>query len=174
VSGAPSPETPASLHDRIERFCNDVAGEFLLPAVALHAQTEKPVAGSKESAAEFIRVLSNEWSVSEPMAAYRLNRIGLVETGIYRDLVVDYAARWKHHRQRQREQNRDDGTGPNRHVVIRSRLGNALLEVAWRNLRENTLTQTKAAKLLGVKAGAVEALLRGYEQYRGAMMQSAG
>lgn len=174
VSGAPSPETPTSLHDRIERFCNDVAGEFLLPAVALHTRTERPVAGNKESAAEFIRVLSDEWSVSEPMAAYRLNRIGLVETGIYRELVADYAARWQRHRQRQREQNRDDGSGPNRHVVIRSRLGNALLDVARRNLRENTLTHTKAAKVLGVKAGAVESLLRGYEQNRGAMIQSAG
>ena len=172
VSGTPSPEKPASLHDRIERFCNDVAGEFLLPAVALHMRPERPVAGNKESAAEFIRVLADEWSVSEPMAAYRLNRIGLVETAIYRELVADYAARWQRHRQRQREKNREDGSGPNRHVVIRSRLGNALLDVARRNLRENTLTHTKAAKLLGVKAGAVEPLLRGYEQNRGAMIQS--
>ena len=174
VSGAPSPETPTSLRDRIERFCNDVAGEFLLPAVALRTRTEKPIAGNKESAAEFIRVLSDEWSVSEPMAAYRLNRTGLVETRIYRELVADYAVRWQRHRQRQREQNRNDGSGPNRHVVIRSRLGHALLDVARRNLRENTLTHTKAAKLLGVKAGAVEPLLRGYEQNRGAMIQSAG
>lgn len=174
VSGTPSPETPRSLHDRIERFCNDVAGEFLLPDAALHTETERPVAGDKESAAEFIRALSDEWSVSESMAAYRLNRIGFVETRIYRELVADYAARWRTYRQRQQEQKRDDGSGPDRHVVIRSRLGNALLDVARRNLRENTLTHTKAAKLLGVKVGAVERLLRGYELNRGAMIQSAG
>ena len=118
VSGAPSPETPTSLHDRIERFCNDVAGEFLLPAAALRTRTERLVAGNKETAAEFIRVLSDDWSVSEPMAAYRLNRIGLVETGIYRELVADYAARWQRHRRHLREQNRDNGSGPDRHVVI--------------------------------------------------------
>ena len=38
VSGAPSPNAPRSPEDRIEQFCNDVAGEFLLPAEALHAQ----------------------------------------------------------------------------------------------------------------------------------------
>ena len=174
VSGVPSPETPRSPQDRIERFCNDVASEFLLPSSALHIHPSAPEVGNKQSAADFIKSLAEDWSVSEPMVAYRLNRIGLVETTVYRELVADYAARWQYNRRRQREQNRDSEGGPNRHVVTRSRLGNALLEVVRRTLRDNTLTHTKAAKLLGVKAGSVEPLLRGYERNRGSMIQGIG
>ena len=174
VSGAPSPDAPLSPQDRIERFCNDVAGEFLLPTTALRSRSARPDAGDGQGAADFIQALAEDWSVSEPMAAYRLNRIGFVETAIYRELVADYAARWRRHRRHQRELYRDNEGGPNRHVVMRSRLGNALLDVVRRTLRANTLTHTKAAKLLGVKAGSVEPLLRGYERNRGSMIQNSG
>ena len=49
---------------------------------------------------------------------------------------------------------------PSAYVIRRSRLGRALLDVVQRTLRDNVLTHTKAAKLLGVKPGAVEPLLR--------------
>ena len=173
VSGAPSPDTPRSLQDRIERFCNDVAGEFLLPSDALGTMPEWPDAGNKQSAADFIRTLADDWSISEPMVAYRLNRTGHVDTAIYRELMADYTARWQRLRKRQRERYRDSEGGPNPHVVKRSKLGNALLDVVRRTMRDNTLTHTKAAKLLGVKPGSVESLLRGYEQHRGSMIQGA-
>ena len=174
VSGTPSPDTPQSSHDRIERFCNDVAGEFLLPAFALRTQPTEVDVGNKHNAANFIRALADDWSVSEPMVAYRLNRIGLVETTIYRELVEDYAARWQYVRRHQREQHRDNDGGPNPHVVKRYKLGNALLDLVRRTMRDNTLTHTKAAKVLGVKSGSVEPLLQGYEQNRGSMIQSIG
>ena len=172
VSGAPSPERPQSLHDQIERFCNDVAGEFLLPNAALQEQSNRPDAKDKQSAANVIRALADEWSVSEPMVAYRLNRVGLVETAMYRELVADYAARWRRHRSRQRELLRDTEGSPNPHVIKRYKLGNALLDVVRRTLRDSTLTHTKAAKILGVKSGSVEPLLRGYEQGRRSIIQS--
>ena len=173
VSGAPSPDTPQSSHDEIERFCNDVAGEFLLPAAALRTQPAKSDVGDKQSAAEVVQALAEDWSVSEPMIAYRLNRIGLVEATIYRELMADYAARWQYHRRRQREQYRENEGGPSPHVVKRYKLGNALLDVVRRTLRDNSLTHTKAAKLLGVKPGSVERLLRSYEKSRGSMVQNA-
>ena len=174
VSGAPSSDAPRSDHDRVERFCNDVAGEFLLPGTALRAEHSRPMPRSKQSASAFIRTLADDWSVSEPMVAYRLNRIGFVETAIYRELVAEYIARWQRLRRRQREQYRDSDGGPNPHVVKRSKLGNALLDVVRRTLRANTLTHTKAAKLLGVRPGSVESLVQGYEQNRGSMIQGAG
>lgn len=174
VSGAPSPETPRSPQDQIERFCNDVAGEFLLPDAALREQPTGPAAEDRPSAADAIQALADDWSVSEPMVAYRLTRAGLVEKGIYRRLVEQYAVRWQRHRQRQREQLRDTEGVPNSHVVKRYKLGNALLDVVRRTLRDNSLTHTKAAKLLGVKTGSVEPLLRGYERNRGSMIQGVG
>ena len=161
VSGVPSPDAPQSPEDRIERFCNDVAGEFLLPAVALYALPAELDTGDKRGAEDAIRVLAETWSVSEPMVAYRLKRIGRIATVVYRDLISDYAARWQQQRRRQRERNRERDGAPSAYVIRRSRLGPALLDVVQRTLRANVLTHTKAAKLLGVKPGAVEPLLRG-------------
>ena len=162
VSGEPSPNAPRSLEDRIEQFCNDVAGEFLLPAEALHAQPAELDAGDKQRAEDAIRVLADAWSVSEPMVAYRLKRTGRITTAVYRDLISAYAARWQQQRKRQRERNRERDGAPSAYAIRRSRLGRALLDVVQRTLRDNVLTHTKAAKLLGVNSGAVEPLLRGF------------
>ena len=162
VSGAPSPNAPRSPEDRIEQFCNDVAGEFLLPGEALHAHPADFDVGDKRGAEDAIRLLADAWSVSEPMVAYRLKRTGRIATPVYRDLISDYAARWQQQRRRQRERNRERDGAPSAYVIRRSRLGRALLDVVQRTLRDNVLTHTKAAKLLGVKPGAVEPLLRGF------------
>ena len=162
VSGAPSPNAPRSPEDRIEQFCNDVAGEYLLPAEALHAQPAEFDARDKRSAEDAIRLLADAWSVSEPMVAYRLKRTGRIANPVYRVLISDYTARWQRQRRRQRERNRERDGAPSAYVIRRSRLGRALLDVVRRRLRDNVLTHTKAAKLLGVKPGAVEPLLRGF------------
>ena len=162
VSGVPSPNAPRSPEDRIEQFCNDVAGEFLLPAEALDAQPADFDAGDKRGAEDAIRLLADAWSVSEPMVAYRLKRTGRIATPVYLGLISDYAARWQRQRRRQREQYRERDGAPSAYVIRRSKLGRALLDVVQRTLRDNVLTHTKAAKLLGVKPGAVEPLLRGF------------
>ena len=161
VSGAPSPEAPRSQEDRIEQFCNDVAGEFLLPTEALRALPIGLEVGNLQGAADTIQSLAAKWSISEPMGAYRLKRTGKIATAVYRDLMSDYAARWQWQKRRQRERNRESGGAPSAYVIMRSRLGRALLKLVRRTLRNNMLTHTKAAKLLGVKSGAVEPLLRG-------------
>ena len=161
VSGLPFPDAPRSPEDRIEQFCNDVAGEFLLPAEGLDVEPAGLDAGDEQGAAEAIRVLAKAWSVSEPMVAYRLKRTGRIATEVYRNLMSGYAARWQQQRRRERERNRERDGAPSAYVIRRSRLGRALLDVVRRTLRDNVLTHTKAAKLLGVKPGAVEPLLRG-------------
>ncbi|WP_089173377.1 XRE family transcriptional regulator [Bosea sp. AS-1] len=160
VSGSPSavePETPAA---RVERFCNDVAGEFLLPT------GELPAIGQITEGAEreVIRMVAESWNVSEPMVAYRFQRTGRITEAKYRELVALYAARWRQVRERAREQNREAEGGPNYYVVRKHRLGRALLGLVGRTLRDEALTHTKAAKMLGVKPSSVEPLLRTSER----------
>jgi transcriptional regulator with GAF, ATPase, and Fis domain len=50
--------------------------------------------------------------------------------------------------------------GPSYYVLKQSRLGDALIDVVRRALRESHLTHTKAAKLLGVSPSSVEPLIR--------------
>ncbi len=169
VSGVPETETPTTAHDGIERFCNDVAGEFLLPDVALGAKPAALDVANKDVAHSVASDIADLWSVSEPMVAYRLSRIGWISERLYQALAADYAARWRASRQQTKNQFKEAEGGPSYYVVKQSKLGNALIEVVRRTLRDNLLTHTKAAKVLGVKPSSVEPLLRGYEQNRGYM-----
>jgi Zn-dependent peptidase ImmA (M78 family)/transcriptional regulator with XRE-family HTH domain len=160
VSGSPTTIEPATPSGRVERFCNDVAGEFLLPTGELPG-VEQIAEGAER---EVIRIVAEAWNVSEPMVAYRFQRTGRISEAQYRDLCAHYAARWRQVRDRAREQNRDIEGGPNYYIVRKHRLGRALLGLVGRTLREEALTHTKAAKLLGVKPSSVEPLLRGAER----------
>ena len=58
-------------------------------------------------------------------------------------------------------------------LIRQHRLGDAILDVVQRTLRENILTYTKAGKVLGVKASSVEPLLKSYEESRGISVAGA-
>ncbi|MCB8839624.1 ImmA/IrrE family metallo-endopeptidase [Aurantimonas sp. VKM B-3413] len=158
VSGAPTTVEPHTPTARVERFCNDVAGEFLLPDHALariaHVDTAKSVI-------ELAEVLADTWKVSTAMAAYRLWSAGKTNTAAYGEAVRMLAERWRLHRQREKDKAKDNDGGPNYYVVRRHRLGDALLQVVGRNLRSDTITHTTAARVFGVRPGAVEDLLAG-------------
>jgi len=163
VSGQPTTNTPTSLHSRIERFCNDVAGEFLLPDCALNSY---PIEHEKESVSAVVEDIADRWLVSESMTAYRLNRTGKISTTIYRKLASEYSLRWQQRQTTIRKQNQSREGGPNPWTVKRHRLGNPLVEITHRSLRDNNLTHTKAAKILGVKPGSVERFLQYCEEKR--------
>ena len=73
ISGAPvvgEPRTPLS---QVERFCNDVAGEFLLPTAAL------PNTGRLTDVAVVVvqvSTIADAWKVSEAMVAYSGGLVG--------------------------------------------------------------------------------------------------
>jgi Zn-dependent peptidase ImmA (M78 family)/transcriptional regulator with XRE-family HTH domain len=168
VSGAPETVEPRTPIGKIEQFCNDVAGEFLLPSVGFRDKPEELEEDTKEVAHRVVSRLAYAWSVSEPMIAYKLQRLGWISSRIYRELTADYAARWATLRQRTRENNRDSEGGPNYYTVKKFKLGDALIDVVRRTVRDNILSHTKAAKVLGVKTSSVEPLIRTIERSRGA------
>ena len=110
ISGAPDSGQPLSAKSQIERFCNDVAGEFLLPESVL------PVVNRTMKVADLLNVVSQsaaEWKVSESMVAYRLWRTGRVSDDFYGELVAVFTARWQAFKQREKEKKRpDERSGP--------------------------------------------------------------
>lgn len=156
VSGLPAKETPHTPNARIERFCNDVAGELLLPDQAL-ARVARLT--NVEAVLHEADVLCRDWHVSKAMAAYRLWRARKTDADTYGEVVRILAEQWRHQRARERDQNRSGEGGPNYYVVRRHRLGDALLRFVGHGLRADAVTHTTAAKVLGVRPGAVEPLL---------------
>lgn len=188
-------DEPDSEKMRVERFCNDVAGEFLLPERFLSGI---PLPEGHEEAKRKIADIAREWAISNEIVAYRLRlrTSERISDGLYRKLVADYAERreeirwWAIGRVASSgsagpapsyENELDQQIAPPRHYIdidvahkqredrlaarhaarSRKRFGNALVALVGRALQEEKLTHTKAARILNVKAGDVETLLRG-------------
>ena len=156
VSGLPVTTEPRTPNARIERFCNDVAGEVLLPSQAL---AHVPKLASVEATMREAEALCRDWHVSKAMAAYRLWRERKTDSDTYGEVVRIFGAQWQGQREREKEKSRDIDGGPNYYIVRRHRLGDALLRFVGRGLRADAVTHTTAAKVFGVRPGAVEPLL---------------
>ncbi|MCF3973926.1 ImmA/IrrE family metallo-endopeptidase [Paracoccus salsus] len=170
VSGTVSTATPTTEDARIERFCNDVAGEFLLPQNAYRHDVAAFGVNDLEAARLAVEQIATRWSVSEPMVAYRLNREGDLSAGVYEALRAEFYTRWLATLKRERDRS---SSGPHPRVVKQFSLGDALVSLVHRTLRGNTLSHTKAASLLGAQPNAVEPMLRHFESNRGTFVSGA-
>ena len=172
VSDAPSTVASNTESARVERFCNDVASEFLLPLETIQGFDRFE---NFDFAAGAIAKVAEGQKVSEAMVAYRFWRIGYISDGTYQELVAAYTARWRDNKLKSRERAREENLiGPSYYTVRKHRLGNALIDLVGRTLRSNELTHTKAAKMLGVKPVNVEPLLRGVKSVSGSYFPERG
>lgn len=142
----------------IERFCNDVAGEFLLPreelkGISLDDATD--LRSTELRISEFARGRN----LSSSMVAYRLYRARAIGRNIWSDLSTTFRDKWLRERHGQRLRAREQAGGPNYYVVRRHRVGNALINLVGRMMRAGAITTSKAGKVLGVKAKHVQELI---------------
>jgi Zn-dependent peptidase ImmA (M78 family) len=145
---------------RIERYCNDVASEILLPRTEFRTLPDL----RRETINELIDVISpfaNARKISRSMVAYKLYRADLIAQTMWRQVAERLQEQWLARRRQEQEETPGATGGPSYYVLKRHRLGNALLDVITRSLTEGTITPTKAAQVLGVKPRNVDPLLFG-------------
>ncbi len=151
VSGSPSDVA-------IEKFCNDVAGEFLLPKDEL----DKIQINAGQSVEESIVAISEFAEVrnlSRSMVAYKLFRMGFISLKNWQALDSKLRELWVQEKAKNKEKAQSSESGPNYYIVRRHRLGKAMLEFASRTVNSGALSPVKAAKVLGVKPRSVHPLL---------------
>jgi Zn-dependent peptidase ImmA (M78 family) len=141
---------------QIEQYCNDVAGEILLPASEIK---DFPKLLTLEAAAHAISEFAAARRVSRSMAAYKLFRAAKITRPMWTELTEQFRQAWLKRKQQQSEKQKAAEGGPNYYVVKRHRVGDALLGLMRRALDEGTTTYTKAGRVLGVKPTNVEPLL---------------
>lgn len=163
VSGMPEAVRTGSQLGQIEQFCNEVAGLVLLPKSFALQRPPRLNDGDKRAALKFIESTATNWSVSEPLVAFRLRRLGWINATLYREISATFAERWRSQKVNTKAAKQMSKGGPDFYVLKRYKLGDALVDVVRRNLREDRLTHTKAAIILGVNPGRVEPLIRKYE-----------
>lgn len=142
----------------IERFCNDVAGEFLLPGAEL-LTLALPSTDDEPHLADVITEIANERNISRSMVAYKLYRTDRIQHGTWRRLSASFREEWLAGRETRRERARGRDGGANYYTVRRHRIGDALISAVRRMMRTGILTTTKAGKVLGVKAKNVQSLV---------------
>lgn len=141
---------------QIEQYCNDVAGEILLPATELK---DFPKPSTFEQTAAEISKFAEVRRVSRAMVTYKLLRAGRLGRPMWAALTAHFRNEWLAQKQRQAEKQRAAEGGPSYYVVRRHRVGDALLGLMRRALDEGAITYTKAGRVLGVKPTNVEPLL---------------
>jgi Zn-dependent peptidase ImmA (M78 family)/transcriptional regulator with XRE-family HTH domain len=146
----------------IEQFCNDVAGELLIPQQEL-AALDVPAKLPIDEAIGVIAAFARERKVSRQMVAYKLYRAGRIDWDRWSAINNRIREIWVQEQQRKKAQEkaRDDEGGPNYYIVRRHRLGDALLSLVGRSVDSGLLPPSKAARVLGVRPRSVFPLLAG-------------
>jgi Zn-dependent peptidase ImmA (M78 family) len=143
---------------QIERYCNDVASEILLPKRE-NRDLARIRATSLDELIDGVSAYARSHRVSRPMVAYRLFRLGVIDERRWNQLSSRFKQEWLASREREAIERRGKEGGPSYYVVKRHRLGDALLKFVTRSLGEGLLSYTKAGQVLGEKARNVDPLL---------------
>ena len=148
----------SSNEDENERFCDDVAGNYLLQPGEIH-QNNLFEDREFSSVVAKIEKFANDRNVSRTMVAYNAFRTELIDDWVYRRLSNYFHEQWKREKQHERARNREKTGGPNPYVVRRHRTGQLLLLFVRRMIGAGALSTSKAAKILGVKPKQVRTML---------------
>jgi Zn-dependent peptidase ImmA (M78 family) len=133
---------------RIEKFCNDVASEILLPSSEF--KQFRPTSLDFENIKEEISEYAFLKKISSSHIGYRLYREGMIDKGLWKQLSEFYQQQWRFQRDKEKEKNKESQGGPDYYILKKYKLG-ALVNLAQRFAYSGALTTTKAGLLLNIR-----------------------
>lgn len=140
----------------IEKLCDEVASEILLPSQMLANLSLKTIS-SIINIAEKITQYASDHNVSSTMVAYRLYQDNQLSFGQWQELNNIYMDKWTSQKTDPRTQKKK--SGPDYYTVVKHKLGNGLLNSVHRLVLDGSLTSIKAARILGVNVKNVGKLI---------------
>ena len=148
----------AQIENEDERFCERVAGYFLLPERELNGLNLSSI-DDFNVVSERISRFADERKLGRTMVAYHAYAARLIDQATFAQLRNDYFREWYSGRERIRELARGQEGGPNYYTVRRHRLGDRTVNLVRRMMAAEALSTSKAARILGVAARQVRPLL---------------
>ena len=124
-----------------EKLCNDVAADILLPAHDL-SDLSLSLNDSIESNKNKIINFSKDNHLNQAMVSYRLLVESIISKEMYESLIYSFKESIKYKPQK---------GGPSYNTIKRYNLG-ALVDFVANSIRDGSLTRSKGAKVLGVRA----------------------
>ena len=143
---------------KVERFCDDIAGDFLLPARELDLvgfDDNRDI----EIVSERVSALAEDFKVSRTMVAYKAYRSLRINQETFVQLSASFRQEWLEGRLDARARRTKQEGGPSYYTVRRHRLGGRIINLARRMMAADALSTSKAARILGVKPRQVQPLL---------------
>lgn len=144
---------------RVERFCDSVASELLLPETELQELFPQETLHDFEEAVDAIDAFAYARKISPRLVAFRLLKRNAISQDGFNNLATRFYERRIAARNRQKQRAKDVAGGPSYYVLKRMRNGQALLDASERLMRAGELSTTQAARVLGVRALKVGNLL---------------
>lgn len=141
-----------------EKFCNTVAGEFLLPTEEL-IQLSINNTTSLDVAQQQITQFAKKRNLSSSMVAYKLYQKDMINGNFWKQLSDFFRERWLQARDNKQKHSTNKEAGPSYYLVRRHRVGATLIKLVDRMLNSGIMTTTKAGQVLGVKAKNVHNLM---------------
>ncbi len=117
---------------QIEKYCNEVAGEILMPRTEIQ-QLAHLGGASLEEAVEAISSFAQSRNLGRSMVAYKLLRSRVIDQAAWRDLSARFTEEWLASRERQAATGQGKNA-PSYYVVRRHRLGAAFLDLVRRSM----------------------------------------
>ena len=137
-----------STEKEIEKFCNEVASEFLLPKEEFKKFDVSNL--DSETAKTEVSRFAFSHKLSSSHIAYRLYLRGDINKQSWEELRDYFKKKWIEQRNKMKEKSSQTDGGPNYYVVKNYKLG-ALVGLVQRLIYSGSLTTTKAGMLLDVK-----------------------
>lgn len=130
--------------DRIEVFCNHVAGAVLVPRDALLAEKNLISSQSTVWSDVALKQLARRYGVSREVVLRRLLIFGRTTEAFYRRKRAEYAEEWRRHREEQ------EGFAPP-DVVALGRVGRLFAQLVLESYHLERITSSNVADYLDVK-----------------------
>jgi len=129
--------------NKLERLCNQVAAEFLLPEAAFLRAWEKV---KHADIREVVARLKADFCVSSTAVACRLWNLKQISDESWWELYKEYRAHWEAQKAKQKE---GDGR-PSYYIVKQHKLGKALVHLVGSAVDARELSMSRAGRILGI------------------------
>jgi len=147
----------AYINKKIEKFCNDVASEFMLPT------DEFDRFQISNYSFDNLKVEVSDYAFSQKLSSthisYRLYRRGDIDKSFWVNLREFFHDKWLENRRTERDKYKQKEGGPNYYVIKNYKLG-TLVGLVQRLTYSGALTTTKAGMLLDIKPLKVHRLFQ--------------
>lgn len=140
----------------IEKYCNEVAGEFLAPADFVRDFLIRRQAGSVNLI--LVAELAKQLSVSREVVARRLLNIGRIDQQQYQDWRQQFKEEYEQFLKSRKEKNKNSKSGPTFEVIQARNLSQTFVRLAFDAYEQDHLSLSGVSGLLGMKVKGVFAL----------------